>query len=146
MHVTLVENRSTEPVKPGSVSLVAQPTYSAGKAPYEPPPTAILFGLRFLLEALSRTKGRHDGHRIGSENEFCRGVGRDLSKPCRILMVARSHAHIVRGARPTRRIRSMTNYLDEKCRRIEQFAEYLRRMGIRRRKIVKEDDCYLIFD
>ena len=40
----------------------------------------------------------------------------------------------------------MTTYLDEKRRRIEQFAEYLRLMGLRRRKIVKEDDCYLIFD
>ena len=37
-------------------------------------------------------------------------------------------------------------YSDEKHRRIEQFAEYLRLMGHRRRKIVRNDDCFAIFD
>jgi hypothetical protein len=40
----------------------------------------------------------------------------------------------------------MTNYSDEKHRRIEQFAEYLRLMGMRRHKIVKNDDCYILFE
>ena len=39
----------------------------------------------------------------------------------------------------------MPAYLEEKRRRIEQFAQYLRLMGLRRHKIVK-DDCFLIFD
>ena len=40
----------------------------------------------------------------------------------------------------------MTNYSDEKHRRIEQFAKYLRLMGLRRRKFVEDDDCFAIFD
>ena len=39
----------------------------------------------------------------------------------------------------------MPNYLDEKRRRIAQFAEYLRLMSLRRHKVVK-DDCFIIFD
>ena len=39
----------------------------------------------------------------------------------------------------------MSTYVDEKRRRIEQFAQWLWLMGIRRHKIVK-DDCFLIFD
>ena len=39
----------------------------------------------------------------------------------------------------------MATYIDEKCRRIEQFAQYLRLMGLRRHKVVK-DDCFIIFD
>jgi hypothetical protein len=39
----------------------------------------------------------------------------------------------------------MTTYLDEKRRRIEQFAHWLRLMGLRRHKVVK-GDCFLIFD
>jgi hypothetical protein len=39
----------------------------------------------------------------------------------------------------------MPSYLDEKRRRIQQFAEYLRLMGLRRHKVVK-DDCFIIFD
>ena len=39
----------------------------------------------------------------------------------------------------------MTTYLDEKQRRVNQFAEYLRLMGLRRRKVV-HDDCFIIFD
>ena len=40
----------------------------------------------------------------------------------------------------------MAHYSEEKHRRIEQFAEYLRLMGMRRHKIVKNDDLYLVFD
>jgi hypothetical protein len=40
----------------------------------------------------------------------------------------------------------MATYLDDKRRHIEQFADYLRLMGLRRHKIVKGDDCYIIFD
>jgi len=39
----------------------------------------------------------------------------------------------------------MPTYVDEKRRRIEQFAQFLRLMGLRRHKFVK-DDCYIIFD
>lgn len=39
----------------------------------------------------------------------------------------------------------MDAYLDEKRRRIGQFAQYLRLMRLRRHKIAR-DDCYLIFD
>ena len=39
----------------------------------------------------------------------------------------------------------MTTYSDDKRRRIEQFAEHLRLMGLRR-KIVGNDDCYIVFD
>jgi hypothetical protein len=39
----------------------------------------------------------------------------------------------------------MTTYLDEKRRRIGQFAEYLRLMGLRAHKLVK-DNCFIIFD
>ena len=39
----------------------------------------------------------------------------------------------------------MTNYVDEKRRRIEQFMQYLRLMGLRRHKVVN-DDCFIIFD
>ena len=39
----------------------------------------------------------------------------------------------------------MTNYVDEKHRRIEQFAQYLRLMGLRRHKVVK-DDCFIVFN
>ena len=39
----------------------------------------------------------------------------------------------------------MEVYLDEKRRRIEQFAGYLRLMGLRRHKVVK-DDCFATFD
>ncbi len=39
----------------------------------------------------------------------------------------------------------MPTYLDEKRRRISQFAEYLRLMGLRRHKVV-HDDCFIIFD
>ena len=39
----------------------------------------------------------------------------------------------------------MPTYVDEKRRRIEQFAEYLRLMGLRRHKIVK-DTCFIVFD
>ena len=35
--------------------------------------------------------------------------------------------------------------MDEKRRRVEQFAQYLRLMGLRRHKIVKHD-CFVIFD
>ena len=41
---------------------------------------------------------------------------------------------------------TMATYVDEKRRRIEQFAQYLRLMGMRRHKVVKEDDCFIIFD
>jgi len=39
----------------------------------------------------------------------------------------------------------MPNYLDEKRRRIAQFAEYLRLMGLRAHKVVK-DSSFIIFD
>jgi hypothetical protein len=39
----------------------------------------------------------------------------------------------------------MSTYLEEKRRRIEQFAQYLRLMGLRARKVV-HDDCFIIFD
>jgi len=39
----------------------------------------------------------------------------------------------------------MLNIQNEKRRRIDQFAHYLRLMGTRRHKIVK-DDCFIIFD
>ena len=39
----------------------------------------------------------------------------------------------------------MATYLDENHRRIGQFAQYLRLMGIRRHKVVK-GDCFTIFD
>lgn len=39
----------------------------------------------------------------------------------------------------------MTAYVDEKRRRVEQFAQCLRLMGLRRHKIVKKD-CFLIFE
>ena len=39
----------------------------------------------------------------------------------------------------------MPTYVDEKRCRIEQFAEYLRLMGLRRHKIVKTT-CFVIFD
>lgn len=39
-----------------------------------------------------------------------------------------------------------SDYQSELDRRTEQFAEYLRLMGMRRRKIVKNDDCFAIFD
>ena len=41
---------------------------------------------------------------------------------------------------------AMSDYRAELDRRTEQFAEYLRLMGLRRRKIVKNDDCFAIFD
>jgi hypothetical protein len=40
----------------------------------------------------------------------------------------------------------METYVDEKHRRIEQFAAYLRLMGQRRHKVVKGDSCFIIFD
>ena len=40
----------------------------------------------------------------------------------------------------------MATYVDEKRRRIEQFAHCLRLMGMRRRKVVKGDDCFIVFD
>ena len=39
----------------------------------------------------------------------------------------------------------MPTYVDEERRRIEQFAEYLRLMELRRHKIVK-DTCFIIFE
>jgi hypothetical protein len=39
----------------------------------------------------------------------------------------------------------MSTYIDEKRRRTEQFAEYLRLMGLRRHKITRAD-CFVIFD
>ena len=39
----------------------------------------------------------------------------------------------------------MPTYLDEKSRRIAQFAEYLRLMVLRAHKVVK-NNCYIIFD
>jgi len=39
----------------------------------------------------------------------------------------------------------MSSYINEKQLRINQFAEYLRLMGLRRHKVVK-DDCFIIFD
>lgn len=39
----------------------------------------------------------------------------------------------------------MPTFTEEKRRRIEQFAQYLRLMGLRRRKVINED-CYIIFD
>lgn len=39
----------------------------------------------------------------------------------------------------------MPTYLNEKRRRICQFTDYLRQMGIRRRKSIKSD-CFIIFD
>ena len=39
----------------------------------------------------------------------------------------------------------MPTYLDEKRRRICQFADHLRLMGLRRHKVVKED-CFIVFD
>ena len=39
----------------------------------------------------------------------------------------------------------MTAYADEKSRRIEQFAQYVRLMGLRRHKFAK-GDCFIIFD
>ena len=41
---------------------------------------------------------------------------------------------------------AMPEYRAELDRRTEQIAEYLRLMGLRRRKIVKNDDCFAIFD
>ncbi len=40
----------------------------------------------------------------------------------------------------------MTTFAGEKRRRLAQFAEYLRLMGLRRHKVVKNDDCFIIFD
>ena len=40
----------------------------------------------------------------------------------------------------------MTTYSEERRRRIEQFAHYLWWMGLRRRKVIKNDDCFIIFD
>jgi hypothetical protein len=40
----------------------------------------------------------------------------------------------------------MPTYLDEERRRIAQFAEYLRLMGLRHHKVVKHDACFIIFD
>ena len=40
----------------------------------------------------------------------------------------------------------MTDYCEEKRRRIEQFADLLRLMALRRHKVVKNDDCFLIFE
>ena len=39
----------------------------------------------------------------------------------------------------------MTAYADEKSRRIKQFAQYVRLMGLRRHKFAK-GDCFIIFD
>ena len=39
----------------------------------------------------------------------------------------------------------MSTYVNEKRRRIEHFAQYLRLMGLRRHKVVKED-CFCIFE
>jgi hypothetical protein len=39
----------------------------------------------------------------------------------------------------------MPTYAEEKRRRIDQFAQYLRLMGLRAHKIVKRD-CFIIFD
>ena len=39
----------------------------------------------------------------------------------------------------------MPTYVDEKRRRIDQFTEYLRLMGIRRHKVVK-DNCFIVFE
>ena len=39
----------------------------------------------------------------------------------------------------------MPTYLDEKRRRVDQFAEYLRLMGLRAHKVVK-NSCFVIFD
>jgi len=39
----------------------------------------------------------------------------------------------------------MSVFLEEKRRRIEQFAQYLRLMGLRRHKVV-HDDCFIVFD
>ncbi len=39
----------------------------------------------------------------------------------------------------------MPTYLDEKRRPIDQFAEYLRLMGLRARKVAK-DSCFIIFN
>jgi hypothetical protein len=39
----------------------------------------------------------------------------------------------------------MLIYTDEKRRRIDQFAGYLRLMGLRRHKVVKNDDCFAVF-
>jgi hypothetical protein len=39
----------------------------------------------------------------------------------------------------------MPSYADEKRRRIEQFAQYLRLMGLRAHKLVK-NSCFIIFD
>ena len=39
----------------------------------------------------------------------------------------------------------MPTYAEEKRRRIEQFAQYLRLMGLRRHKVTK-DSCFIIFD
>ena len=38
----------------------------------------------------------------------------------------------------------MPTFLEEKYRRIEQFAEYLRLMGLRRHEVVK-DNCFIVF-
>ena len=38
----------------------------------------------------------------------------------------------------------MPAYLEEKPRRIKQFTDYLRLMGLRTRKLVK-DDCFVVF-
>ena len=40
----------------------------------------------------------------------------------------------------------MPAYAEEKRRRIEQFAQCFRLMGMRRHKVVKSDDCFIIFD
>jgi hypothetical protein len=39
----------------------------------------------------------------------------------------------------------MSIFIDEKRRRVEQFAQYLRLMGLRRHKVVN-DDCFIIFE
>jgi hypothetical protein len=39
----------------------------------------------------------------------------------------------------------MSGYVDEKCRRIEQFAQYLRLMRVRRKSIAKRT-CFAIFE
>jgi hypothetical protein len=40
----------------------------------------------------------------------------------------------------------MTTYCEEKRRRIDQFAQCLCLMGLRRHRVVKNDDCFVIFD
>ena len=66
---------------------------------------------------------------VPSDNAICSKCGRPYKKENRMV---------------TEQI--MTTDSDERHRRIEQFAKYLRLMGLRRRNFVVDDDCFAIFE